>query len=576
MKRVAFFTLGCKVNQYETEAMAEAFENQGYEQVGFHEAADVYVINTCTVTGLSARKSRQAIRRAKQLNRDAIVAAVGCYPQTAREEVEKLAEVDIIAGTADRMKIPAYVEEFRAGRKKSICSRKHHEKPHLRRLKNRMVQGQNKSVSKDTGGLQPVLLLLHHTLCRGTAIRSRPAEDVIREVRKLADGGFKEVVLTGIHIASYGTSQGDIRLLELVNQIHEVDGIDRIRIGSIEPTLVTEEFAETAARLGKLCPHYHISLQSGCDETLKRMNPRYTTAEYKKAVEQLRACIPDVELPRMTPYSAPWQPAAAHRSRGEDYGAGPRERSSSVPRRDVRHELVHLARNARNELRGLAVRRGLSDYRPVWRTTVEQWTNDYAGESLEYYANIRELSRYSLLVGYLGFIRGRPEILDVGCGVGLFRRRLERLEFARYVGVDPAPTAIERARDLEDERTSFVVGEGVPTELGTFDVVVANEVLYLAADPETIIDQVVAAIRPGGSLLTSNWRHATETGLYRLLDERLEGSWTPRSRRTTRPELSGRSGRTGCAAASASAGTARRRRKARTGVSRFAVRELSR
>ncbi len=295
MKRVAFFTLGCKVNQYETEAMAEAFENQGYEQVGFHEAADVYVINTCTVTGLSARKSRQAIRRAKQLNRDAIVAAVGCYPQTAREEVEKLAEVDIIAGTADRMKIPDYVEEFKAGRKKVSAVGNIMKNHAFEDLKIERYKDRTRAFLKIQEGCSQFCSYCIIPYARGP-IRSRPAEEVIREVRKLADGGFKEIVLTGIHIASYGKDQGDIRLPELVSQIHEVDGIERIRIGSIEPTLVTEEFAAAVAQLGKLCPHYHISLQSGCDETLKRMNRRYTTADYKKAVELLRASIPDVAI----------------------------------------------------------------------------------------------------------------------------------------------------------------------------------------------------------------------------------------------------------------------------------------
>jgi SAM-dependent methyltransferase len=189
---------------------------------------------------------------------------------------------------------------------------------------------------------------------------------------------------------------------------------------------------------------------------------------------------------------------------------------------DARRELIHFVRSARNEMLGLALRRGLTAYRPVYRTTVEQWTDDYSGETLEFYANVRELGRYSMLTGYVRFMGGHPEILDVGCGVGLFRERLDTFDFARYVGVDPAPTAVERAKALSDERTSFVVGEGVPPELGTFDVVVANEVLYLAADPSRLIDEVVAAIKPGGSLLTSNWRHATEVGLYRLLDERLE------------------------------------------------------
>jgi len=295
MKRVAFYTLGCKVNQYETEVMAEAFENAGYEQVSFEETADVYVINTCTVTGLSARKSRQAIRRAKQLNQHAIVAAVGCYPQTAKDEVEGLPEVDIIAGTADRAKITDYVEEFKAGRERisvvgNIMKTHVFENLKIERYKNR-----TRAFLKIQEGCSQFCSYCIIPYARGP-IRSRPSGEVLQEVRKLAEGGFKEVVLTGIHIASYGKDLGQMRLLELVSHIHEVNGIDRIRIGSIEPTIITEEFAAVASRMEKLCPHYHISLQSGCDETLSRMNRRYTAIEYKKAVELLREKIPDVAV----------------------------------------------------------------------------------------------------------------------------------------------------------------------------------------------------------------------------------------------------------------------------------------
>lgn len=295
MKRVAFYTLGCKVNQYETEAMAEAFENAGYEQVSFDVAADVYVINTCTVTGLSARKSRQAIRRAKQLNNSAIVAAVGCYPQTAREEVENLPEVDIIAGTADRMKMPAYVEEFKTGKGKISVVGNIMKNHAFEDLKIERYKDRTRAFLKIQEGCSQFCSYCIIPYARGP-IRSRPAEEVLGEVRKLAEGGFREVVLTGIHIASYGKDLGQMRLLELVNLIHGVDGIERIRIGSIEPTIITEEFAATAARMEKLCPHYHISLQSGCDETLARMNRRYTTAEYKKALQLLREYIPDVAV----------------------------------------------------------------------------------------------------------------------------------------------------------------------------------------------------------------------------------------------------------------------------------------
>ena len=293
MKKVAFYTLGCKVNQYETEAMAEAFEKAGYNQVGFDEAADVYVINTCAVTGLSARKSRQAIRRARQLNNNAIVTAVGCYPQTAREEVENLPEVDIIAGTADRMKIPAYVEEFRVGKGKISVVGNIMKNHTFEDMKIERYKGRTRALLKIQEGCGQFCSYCIIPYARGPS-RSRLSEEVLREVKMLAKGGFREVVLTGIHIASYGKDLGQLKLLELISRIHEVEGVDRIRIGSIEPTIITKEFAAAAAHMKKLCPHFHISLQSGCDETLARMNRRYTTAEYKKAVELMREYIPDV------------------------------------------------------------------------------------------------------------------------------------------------------------------------------------------------------------------------------------------------------------------------------------------
>ena len=294
-KTVGMFVLGCKVNQYETEAMAEAFENEGYELVEPEEKADVYVINTCTVTGLSARKSRQAIRRAKQLNVGAVVAAVGCYPQTAREEVEKLPEVDIIVGTAERTKLPEYVAEFCMGKGRVSVVGNVMKKHDFEDLKIENYKNRTRAFLKIQDGCSQFCSYCIIPYARGP-IRSRPPEDVLREVAKLAGSGFKEAVLTGIHIASYGSDLGKIRLLDLLEMIHSVNGIERIRVGSVEPGLITEEFASAAARLHKLCPHYHVSLQSGCDETLVRMNRRYTTKEYKKAVELLREYIPDVAV----------------------------------------------------------------------------------------------------------------------------------------------------------------------------------------------------------------------------------------------------------------------------------------
>jgi threonylcarbamoyladenosine tRNA methylthiotransferase MtaB len=300
MKTAAFYTLGCKVNQYETEAMAEAFEKAGYRRVGFEEAADVYVINTCTVTGLSSRKSRQAIRKAKQLNRNAIVAAVGCYPQTAREEVESMPEVDIVAGTGDRLKLPEYVAEFMEGKaingkgKLSVVGGIMGNRV-FEDLKIMSYKDRTRAFLKVQDGCNRFCSYCIIPYARGP-VRSKPAGEVADEAEKVAAAGFKEIVLTGIHLASYGTDLGHMSLKELIALIHEVDGIERIRIGSIEPSLVTDEFVAAAAGMKKLCPHYHVSLQSGCDETLIRMNRRYTTEEYKKAINRLRDRIPGVAV----------------------------------------------------------------------------------------------------------------------------------------------------------------------------------------------------------------------------------------------------------------------------------------
>lgn len=295
MKKAAFYTLGCKVNQYETEAMAEAFEKAGYAVVDFEEAADVYVINTCTVTGLSSRKSRQAIRRAKQRNRNAVVVAVGCYPQTAKEEVESMSEVDIIVGTAERRRLPEYVEEFLNGGGRITAVGNIMKEYSFEDLSIEKYKSRTRAIIKVQDGCSQFCSYCIIPYARGP-IRSRPAEEVLGEVRRLVEAGFREVVLTGIHIASYGLDLGQIRLPDLIRMVHDVDGIERIRLGSLEPTMITEGFVAEAARLEKLCPHYHISLQSGCDETLKRMNRKYTTAEYAKAVDLLRDKIPDVSV----------------------------------------------------------------------------------------------------------------------------------------------------------------------------------------------------------------------------------------------------------------------------------------
>lgn len=296
MRKVAFFTLGCKVNQYETEALTSLFEKEGYIAVDFEEKADVYVINTCTVTNLSDRKSRQMIRRAKKGNEDAIVVVVGCYAQTAPEEVSGIPGVNLVVGTKERGKILEYLHEIESGK----VSR-------MNRVGNIMSTFEFEDLKVDTYKERTRAFLKIQEGCsqfcsyciipyaRGP-IRSRQPEQVLAEVKSLAEGGFKEVVLTGIHVASYGKDLKTTSLLDMIRRVHDIKGIERIRLGSIEPTVVTQEFVDAVKGLDKLCPHYHISLQSGCDATLRRMNRKYTAAEYRHVVELLRSNIPDVAI----------------------------------------------------------------------------------------------------------------------------------------------------------------------------------------------------------------------------------------------------------------------------------------
>lgn len=295
MKKAAFYTLGCKVNQYETEAMAGLFEKEGYEIVDFDSKADVYVINTCTVTGLSARKSRQMARRAKAKNDESIVAVAGCYAQTAPGEVSRIPGVDLIIGTNERNNIISYIKQVESGRTQlnvvdDIMGIREFEEMKVDRYK-----GHTRAFLKIQEGCGQFCTYCIIPYARGP-IRSRKPENIISEAKKLADNGFKEIVLTGIHIASYGRERGDVSLLDIIEKIHGIDGVERIRLGSIEPTTITDEFVKAVKELYKLCPHYHISLQSGCDEILKRMNRRYTINEYKKRVELLKGNIPDVAL----------------------------------------------------------------------------------------------------------------------------------------------------------------------------------------------------------------------------------------------------------------------------------------
>ena len=296
MKKVAFYTLGCKVNQYETEAMLELFEKEGYEKAETEDYADVYVINTCTVTHMSDRKSRQYIRRMKKKNPDAIIAVVGCYSQVSPEEILSIDEVNLVMGTNDRKKIVEEVKKIDASRKVStvddIMKVKAFEEIEINK-----TNGKTRAFMKIQDGCDRYCSYCIIPYARGR-VRSRDLESIVKEVENLASNGYKEVVLTGIHVASYGKDikDSDIKLLDVIKQINDIEGIERIRLSSVEPILFTDEFVEAVSTMDKVCPHYHLSLQCGCDETLKRMKRRYTTEEYKAIVDRLRAAIPNVSI----------------------------------------------------------------------------------------------------------------------------------------------------------------------------------------------------------------------------------------------------------------------------------------
>ena len=295
MKKAASFALGCKVNQYESEAIAELFAEKGYEIVGIDEEADVYVINTCTVTNFGDKKSRQLIRKVKRQNENAIVAVVGCYAQTAPKELMEIAGVNLVIGTKDRAQIVEMVEQYdRANGVENhvsdIMKERVFEPLSIQKLANR-----TRAYLKIQDGCSQYCSYCIIPYARGP-IRSREPQEVVAEVKRLSKNGFKEVVLTGIHVASYGKDRRDTSLLDILKQVHEVEGIERIRFSSIEPNVVTEEFAQTMAALPKVCDHFHLSLQSGCDKTLKEMNRKYDTEKYRQAAATLRKYLPKVAL----------------------------------------------------------------------------------------------------------------------------------------------------------------------------------------------------------------------------------------------------------------------------------------
>ncbi len=294
-KTMAAYTLGCKVNQYETEAISSLFGQNGYEVVDFEQNSDVYIINTCTVTNLSDRKSRQAIRKARKNNPGSIVVVMGCYAQTSPEDVLKIPGVDLVVGTKDRNRILEYVSRIQAGECRINAVDNIMTSRSFEELKVSTYKERTRAYLKIQEGCSQFCSYCIIPYARGP-IRSRAPEDVIREVAGLSQNGYSEIVLTGIHLASYGKDLKGTDLLDIIRKINKIEGIRRIRLGSIEPTTVTEEFVKAAAGMEKLCPHYHLSLQSGCDNTLRAMNRKYTTEEYRGSVALLKKHIPDVAI----------------------------------------------------------------------------------------------------------------------------------------------------------------------------------------------------------------------------------------------------------------------------------------
>lgn len=297
VKKVAFCSLGCKVNQYETNAMAQKFIEHGYEVVEFDEYADVYIVNTCTVTNVADRKSRQMLRRAKEINKDATLVACGCYAQVAKDELKKIPEIDLIIGNNEKNDIIQIVENHIAQKgAEDLVSDVMYKLDYVE-LGTTTYTEKTRAVIKVQDGCDRFCSYCLIPYARGH-IRSRKIENVIEEIKKVVEEGINEVVITGIHIASYGRDfKGEnIGLIDLLEEINKLQGLHRIRLGSIEPTIITDEFVERLSKLDKICDHFHLSLQSGCTETLKRMNRRYTTEEFRDVTKRLRSKFPNAAL----------------------------------------------------------------------------------------------------------------------------------------------------------------------------------------------------------------------------------------------------------------------------------------
>jgi len=287
MNSVSFCTLGCKVNQYETEAMTKLFINAGYEVKEFGEKCDIYVINTCTVTSMGDRKSRQMIHRAIKQNPNGLVAVVGCYSQVSPDEVKKIDGVGLVLGTKERSHIVELCEQRLKENEQKVIVTDIMKQREYEDMWVSSYSSKTRAFVKIEDGCTEFCTYCIIPYARGP-VRSRSLESIVGEVKALSKNGFSEIVLTGIHLASYGKDLKEYTLLDVIKEVSKIDGIKRVRLGSIEPRILTEDFISEISKIDKMCNHFHIALQSGCDETLKRMNRKYTTAEYKNSVELVR------------------------------------------------------------------------------------------------------------------------------------------------------------------------------------------------------------------------------------------------------------------------------------------------
>ena len=297
MRTAALHNLGCKVNAYETEAMRQSLEEHGYKIVQFNEKADIYIINTCTVTNMADRKSRQMLHRAKKLNPDAVVVAVGCYVQAAGEAIRDDEAIDIIIGNNHKADLVHILEAYFESGESNVFLEDLSKESAYEDMQMTTVGEHTRAFIKIQDGCNQFCTYCIIPYARGR-IRSRDMEDINNEICKLSKCGYKEIVLTGIHLSSYGKDMKDanVSLVDVIDRVCNIDGIERVRLGSLEPRIITEEFLQQLAKWPEFCPHFHLSLQSGCDDTLKRMNRHYTTEEYYEKCKMIREVFPQAAI----------------------------------------------------------------------------------------------------------------------------------------------------------------------------------------------------------------------------------------------------------------------------------------